>query len=110
MQIKRTALISQTSSKLGQIVPRTAELVALELVEKSSKTYNEKSCHYLASFFLIRSSSLMQVIRTIIRVQMSSKFDKFRPRTAELAALERILIRSHLFLSVTRTTIISHTI
>ena len=60
--------------------------------------------------FLIRSSSFIQVIRTIIRVQMRSKFDQIRTWTAELAALGRLLIRSHLFSPVTRSTIISRTI
>ena len=35
LQVTRTSIISQTSSKLGQIGPRTAELAALERLEKS---------------------------------------------------------------------------
>ena len=42
----------------------------------------------LAPPFLIRSSSFLQVIRIIIRVQFSSKFGQIRSRTVELAALE----------------------
>ena len=43
----------------------------------------------LAPSFLIRSSSYLQVTRTSITSQMSSKFGQIRPRTAELAVLER---------------------
>ena len=35
LQVTRTSLTSRTSSKLGQIGPRTAELAALEHLEKS---------------------------------------------------------------------------
>ena len=35
LQVTRTTIISRTSSNLGQIRPRTAELAALELLEKS---------------------------------------------------------------------------
>ena len=35
LQVKRTSIISRTSSKFGQIGPRTAELAALERLEKS---------------------------------------------------------------------------
>ena len=34
-QVTRTSIISRTSSKFGQIGPRTAELAALEHLEKS---------------------------------------------------------------------------
>ena len=34
-QVTRTTIISRTSSNLGQIRPRTAELAALERLEKS---------------------------------------------------------------------------
>ena len=44
----------------------------------------------LAPSFLIGSSSYMQVTRTSITSQTSSKFGQIRPRTAELAALERL--------------------
>ena len=44
----------------------------------------------LAPSFLIRSSSFLQVTRTTITSQMSSKFGQIGPRTAELAALERL--------------------
>ena len=35
LQLKRKTIISRTSSNLGQIQPRTAELAALERLEKS---------------------------------------------------------------------------
>ena len=50
----------------------------------------EKMLLRLAPSFLIGSSSILQVIRTIITVRMSSKYGHIRPWTAELAALERL--------------------
>ena len=44
----------------------------------------------LAPSFLIGSSSYLQVTRTSITSRMSSKFGQIEPRTAELAALERL--------------------
>ena len=44
----------------------------------------------LAPSFLIGSSSYLQVMRTSITSQTSSKFGQIGPRTAELAALERL--------------------
>ena len=44
----------------------------------------------LAPSFLIRSFSYLQVTRTSITSQMSLKFSQIGPRTAELAALERL--------------------
>ena len=44
----------------------------------------------LAPLFLIGSSSFLQVRRTAIKSRPSSKFDQIGPRTAELAALERL--------------------
>ena len=44
----------------------------------------------LAPSFLIGSSSYLQVTRTSNISQMSSNFSQIRPRTAELAALERL--------------------
>ena len=44
----------------------------------------------LAPSFLIRSSSYLQVTRTFITSRKSSKFGQIGPRTAELAALERM--------------------
>ena len=39
---------------------------------------------------LIGSSAFLQVRRTVINSQMSSKFGSFLPRTVELAALEQL--------------------
>ena len=44
----------------------------------------------LAPLFLIGSSSYLQVTRTSITSRTSSKFGQIGPRTAELAALERL--------------------
>ena len=44
----------------------------------------------IAPLFLIGSSSYWQVTRTFITSRTSSKFGKIGPRTAELAALERL--------------------
>ena len=44
----------------------------------------------LAPSFLIGSSSYLQVTRTTIISRTSSNFGQIRPRTAELAALERL--------------------
>ena len=44
----------------------------------------------LAPSFLIGSSSYLQVTKTSITSRTSSKFGKIGPRTAELAALERL--------------------
>ena len=44
----------------------------------------------LAPSFLIRSSSFLQATRTTITSRTSSKFGQIGPRTAELAALERL--------------------
>ena len=53
-QITRTFIISRTSSKFGQIGPRTAELAALEHREKSPQTYNGRNLvNTLAPSFLI---------------------------------------------------------
>ena len=145
LQVTRTSISSRTSSKFAQIGPRTAELAALERLEKSPKTHNGRNLvNTLApSFFksiililagnedmhesldefkfrpdtdtntrviypcasekllynvvttlapscLIGSSSYLQVTRTFITSRASSKFGQIGPRTAELAALERL--------------------
>ena len=142
--VTRTSITSRTSSKFGQIGPRTAELAALERLEKSPWTYNGRNLvnilapsfesiililagnedmhesldefkfrpdtdtntrvicpcasekllynvvSTLAPSFLIGSSSYLQVTRTSITSWTSSKFGQIGPRTAELAALERL--------------------
>ena len=51
-------------------------------------TYNVVNT--LAPLFLIGSSSYLQVTRIFITSRTSSKFGQMGPRTAELAALERL--------------------
>ena len=64
------------------------ELAALERLKKSPLTYNGKDVvNTPALSFLIRSSSFLQVTRTIIRSRMSSKFSKIRPWTASCLPL-----------------------
>ena len=54
LQEKRTSITFQTSSKFGQIGPRTAELGALERLENSPLTYNGRNLvNTLAPSFLI---------------------------------------------------------
>ena len=68
LQVTRTSIISQTSSKFGQIGPRTAELAALERLEKSPETYNgENDVITFSPLFLIRFFSYLRVMRTCIR-------------------------------------------
>ena len=87
LQVTRTTIRSQTSLKFSKIRPWTAELPALERLENGCLL---SVVNTLAPTFLIGSSSFFQVIRTAMRSQMSSKFGKIRPWTAELAALERL--------------------
>ena len=54
LQVMRTSITSRTSSKFGQIGPRTAELAALGRLEKSPYTYNGRNLvNTLAPSFLI---------------------------------------------------------
>ena len=67
LQVTRTSITSRTNSKFGQIGPRTAELAALERLEKSPKTYNGRNLvNTLAPSFLKQSSSFLQVTRTCL--------------------------------------------
>ena len=62
-------MTSRTSSKFGQIRQWTAELAALERLEKSTYTYNgETVVTNLVPSFLIESSSFLQVMRTCIKL------------------------------------------
>ena len=63
------------SSNFGQILPCVSEKL----------TYNVVNT--LAPLILIESSSYLQVMRTFITSQTSSKFGQVIQRTAELAAL-----------------------
>ena len=51
-------------------------------------------------FFLIRSFSYLQVMRTYIKAYMSLDFGQVPPLTRELAALERVKNRYHHVISV----------
>ena len=65
LQVTRTFITSRTSSKFGQIGPRTAELAALERLENFPKTYNGRNLvNTQVLSFLIGSSSFLQVSRT----------------------------------------------
>ena len=90
LQVTRTSITSRTSLKFGQIGPRTAELAALECLEKSPYTYNGSNLvNTLAPSFLIRSSLFLQVTRTCMKAWMSSNFGQIPPPTPELSALAR---------------------
>ena len=82
----RTTINTWMSSNLGRIPLLTSELAALGRLEK--KSYNLVST--LAPSFFIGSSSYLQVTRTSIISRTSLNFSQIRPRTAELAALERL--------------------
>ena len=68
LQLIRTSITSQMSSKFGQIGLRTVELAALEHLEKSLQTYNGKIVvPTLAPSFLIEASVFLQVTRTCMK-------------------------------------------
>ena len=77
---------SWMSSNFGQIPPPTPELSALVRLKKMM--YNVVNT--IAPLVLIGSSSYWQFTRTSITFRMSSIFGQIGPRTAELAALERL--------------------
>ena len=63
-----TTIKSRMSLKLGQIWPQTAQLAALEYLEKSPYTYNGRNIlTTLAPSFLMGSPSFLQVTRTTIK-------------------------------------------
>ena len=74
------------SLKFGQKPPPTPELSALARLKKLM--FNVVNT--LVPLFLIGSSSYWQVMRTSITSRTSLKFGQIGPRTAELAALERL--------------------
>ena len=89
LQVTRTCIKSQTSSKLGQIRPLTTELAALECLKISHRLIMEKWCLHAAHSFLIESSSKLLVTRTGIKAWSNSILDRIRPLILELLALER---------------------
>ena len=69
---------------------RIGTLVSMA-TDSSHRVIMEKNLvNALAPSFLIRSSSFLQVTRTTIISRTSLKFGQTGPRTAELAALERL--------------------
>ena len=92
-QVTKTYITSRTNSKFGQIGPRTAELAALERLEKSPYTCNGRNLvKTLATSFLNRSSSFFQVTRTCMKAWMSSNIGQIPLPTPELhvSALVRL--------------------
>ena len=85
-QVMRTCMKACMSSNFGQIPPPTPELSAPGCLKTSM--YNVVNT--LVPLFLIGSSSYVQVTRTFITSRTNSKFSQIGPRTAELAALERL--------------------
>ena len=69
---------------------RIGTLVSMATNSSHRVIMGENVVSTLAPSFLIGSSSYLQVTRTSITSQTSSKFGQIGPRTAELAALERL--------------------
>ena len=74
LQVTRTSITSRTSSKFGQIGPRTAELAALERLEKSPTYDGVNDVITFSLLILIGFFSYLQVMRTCIRAWLSLKF------------------------------------
>ena len=78
LQVRKTTKKSWTSSKFDQIGLWTAELAALDRLEKSPYTYNGTNLvNILAPSFLMGSSLFLQVTRACMKAWMSSNFGKF---------------------------------
>ena len=76
---------------LGFGPDRIGTLVSMATDSSHRVIYNgENVVSTLAPSFLMGSSSYLQVTRTSITSRTSSKFGQIEPRTAELAALERL--------------------
>ena len=70
-------VISQMGSKFSRIQPGTYELPALERLEKSPLTYNERNIvTTLVLLILNGSSSFLHTIRTTIKAWMNLNFGK----------------------------------
>ena len=74
---------------LGFGPDRIGTLVSMA-TDSSHRGYNGENVSTLAPSFLIGSSSYLQVTRTSIISWTSSNLGQIRPRTAELAAYERL--------------------
>ena len=66
------------------------EVINLQRSFESVKYNGENVVNTLAPSFLMGSSSYLQVTRTCIISWTGLKFSQIRPRTAELAAFERL--------------------
>ena len=86
LQVTRTCMKAWMSSNFSQIPTPTPELSALARL----KLLYNVVVTTLAPSFLIGSTSYLQVRRTSIRSRTTSKFGQIGPRTAELAAIERL--------------------
>ena len=90
LQVMRTTMRSRIGLKFGEIRLGTAELAAIERLEKSPQTYIERNVvTTLASLFL-NGSSFLQVMMTTFKAWMSSNFGQIPSLNTELAALERL--------------------
>ena len=91
LQVTRTTIKPHMGSKFGKIRPGTAELTALEHLEKFPKLYNGRNIvTTLVSSFLDGSSSFLQITSTTIKARMSLNFVKIPLPTTELAAPEHL--------------------
>ena len=75
---------------LGFGLDRIGTLVSMATDSSHRVIMGENIVTTLAPLFLIGSSSYLQVIRTSITSRTSSNFGQIGPRSAELAALERL--------------------
>ena len=91
LQVTRTTIKSHMGWKFSKIQPGTAELAALEHLEKSPYTYNGRNVvSTLMHSFYDGSSSFLQVTRTTLKAWVSLKFCQIPSPTTELAALEHL--------------------
>ena len=89
LQVTRTTITSRMCTKFGQIRSRTAELHALDRLEKSPWTFIGRNVvAALATLFLIGFYLFLQVTRTCIKAWMRSNFCQIPQLTTELFVLE----------------------
>ena len=74
---------------LGFDADQIRTLVSMATDSSHRVIMGEKGVITFSRLFLIGSFLYLQVMMTYIRACMSSKFGRIRPRTTELAALER---------------------
>ena len=79
LQVTRTSITSRTSSKFGQIGPRTAELAALKRLEKSPQTYNGRNLVNTLAPSIFKS--IILILAGIEDMHESLDEFKFRPET-----------------------------